>query len=209
MDPSGTVVAKYEGGVRRFPVERLDHQGLGRHCGDPVAGSGTVGGARWRRWVPWVILAVVAVTVLVVGTHRTNGHPSVAAETMHIAALVRCPVCEGQSAAQSNAPASVQIRAQIQRELAAGENQAQILSGLVSAYGPGILEQPEARGSRPDRVGGSCRRGGGRRRRPGGGVRPVAAAAGLRHGQRRRPGPGRGGPWRVAFDSGSGRTRRR
>jgi cytochrome c-type biogenesis protein CcmH len=65
---------------------------------------------------------------------------------MHIASLVRCPVCEGQSAAQSNAPASVQIRAQIQRELAAGQHQGQILSGLVSDYGPGILEQPEGRG---------------------------------------------------------------
>jgi cytochrome c-type biogenesis protein CcmH len=89
---------------------------------------------------------VVAATTLVVGTHRSSGRPSEAAETMHIASLVRCPVCQGQSAAQSNAPASVQIRAQIQRELAAGEKQGQILSGLVSAYGSGILEQPEGRG---------------------------------------------------------------
>jgi cytochrome c-type biogenesis protein CcmH len=89
---------------------------------------------------------VIAVALMVVGTHRSSGHPTVAAETMHIAALVRCPVCEGQSAAQSDAPASVQIRAQIQRELVAGEHQGQILAGLVSAYGPGILEQPEASG---------------------------------------------------------------
>jgi cytochrome c-type biogenesis protein CcmH len=86
------------------------------------------------------------VAVLVVGTHRSSGRPTVAAETMHIAAQVRCPVCEGQSAAQSDAPASVQIRAQIQRELEAGEHQGQILAGLVSAYGSGILEQPEGRG---------------------------------------------------------------
>jgi cytochrome c-type biogenesis protein CcmH/NrfF len=30
--------------------------------------------------------------------------------------------------------------------LSAGESQPQILSGLVAAYGPGILEKPEARG---------------------------------------------------------------
>ena len=101
---------------------------------------------RGWRWAPWVLLGVVAVAVLVVGTHRSSGRPTVAAETMHIAAQVRCPVCEGQSAAQSDAPASIQIRAQIQRELAAGEHQGQILAGLVSAYGPGILEQPEGRG---------------------------------------------------------------
>ena len=76
---------------------------------------------------------------------------------MHIAAQVRCPVCEGQSAAQSDAPASVQIRAQIQRELSAGEHQGQILAGLVAAYGPGILEQPEASGVDLVRVGGSGR----------------------------------------------------
>jgi cytochrome c-type biogenesis protein CcmH len=89
---------------------------------------------------------VIAVAALVVGTHRSSGHPTVAAETAHIANLVRCPVCQGESAEQSSAPASVQIRAQIQRELTAGEHQGQILAGLVSAYGPGILEQPEASG---------------------------------------------------------------
>jgi cytochrome c-type biogenesis protein CcmH len=90
-------------------------------------------------------LVAILVAVLVIGTHRNN-HASVQAKTMHIAGLVRCPVCEGQSAAESDAPASVQIRNQIQQEVTAGENQGQILAGLVAAYGPGILEKPEARG---------------------------------------------------------------
>jgi cytochrome c-type biogenesis protein CcmH len=90
-------------------------------------------------------LLVVALVVLVVGTQR-SGHPSLQDKTMHIAGLVRCPVCEGQSAAESQAPASVQIRDQIRQELSAGESQSQILSALVAAYGPGILEKPEARG---------------------------------------------------------------
>jgi cytochrome c-type biogenesis protein CcmH len=90
-------------------------------------------------------LVLVAVVVLVVGTHRSS-HPSLQDKTMHVASLVRCPVCEGQSAAESQAPASVQIRDQIRQELSAGESQAQIVSGLVAAYGPGILEKPEARG---------------------------------------------------------------
>lgn len=65
---------------------------------------------------------------------------------MHVAAEVRCPVCEGQSAAQSQAAASVQIRDQIRQELVSGESQGQILAGLVRAYGPSILEKPEATG---------------------------------------------------------------
>ena len=99
----------------------------------------------FRRWLPWLGLVLVAVVVLAVGTER-HGHPSLQTQTMHIAGMVRCPVCEGQSAAESQAPASVQIRDQIRQELSAGEPQSQILSGLVAAYGPGILEKPEARG---------------------------------------------------------------
>jgi cytochrome c-type biogenesis protein CcmH len=100
---------------------------------------------RLWHWAPWIALAVVAATVLVVGTHHHN-RSSLDATTLHVAGLVRCPVCEGQSAAQSEAAASVQIRTQIHQELAAGQDQSQILAGLVAAYGPGILEKPEARG---------------------------------------------------------------
>jgi cytochrome c-type biogenesis protein CcmH len=100
---------------------------------------------RTRRWALWLALGVVAVAALVVGVHRTS-HPTVDEQTRHIASLVRCPVCEGQSAAQSDAPASVQIRNQIDQELITGESQGKILSDLVSAYGAGILEKPEATG---------------------------------------------------------------
>jgi cytochrome c-type biogenesis protein CcmH len=98
----------------------------------------------WR-WLPWAGLVLIAVAVVVVGAHRSS-HRTLQAETMHIAGQVRCPVCDGQSVAESQAPASVQIRNQIQQELVAGQHQPQILSGLVAAYGPGILEKPEARG---------------------------------------------------------------
>jgi cytochrome c-type biogenesis protein CcmH len=100
---------------------------------------------RIRRWVPWLVLGAVAVVVLAIGVQR-SGHPTLDQETQHIAGEVRCPVCEGQSAAQSDSPASQQIRTQIHQELAAGQRQGQILSGLVAAYGPGILEKPEAQG---------------------------------------------------------------
>jgi cytochrome c-type biogenesis protein CcmH len=65
---------------------------------------------------------------------------------MHIANEVRCPVCDGETAAQSSAAASVQIRNEIRQELLAGQSSDQILAGLVRDYGSGILEKPQSSG---------------------------------------------------------------
>jgi cytochrome c-type biogenesis protein CcmH len=102
--------------------------------------------SRWRSWVPWALLLAVAIAALVVGTHRSSAPVSLDARVMHVASEVRCPVCEGQSAAQSQSAASLQIRDQIRQELSGGESEGQILAGLVRAYGPSILEKPEATG---------------------------------------------------------------
>ncbi|HEX4865122.1 MAG TPA: cytochrome c-type biogenesis protein CcmH, partial [Acidimicrobiales bacterium] len=88
----------------------------------------------------------IAATALVVGTHGSAKPATLDTRVMHIASEVRCPVCEGQSAAQSQSAASLQIRDQIRQELVSGETEGQILGGLVRAYGPSILEKPEATG---------------------------------------------------------------
>lgn len=98
-----------------------------------------------RRWAPWIVLVALAATLLVIGSHRSS-HPTLDAQVMHIANEVRCPVCDGETAAQSSAAASVQIRTQIRQELLAGQTSDQILAGLVRAYGPGILEKPQSSG---------------------------------------------------------------
>jgi len=100
---------------------------------------------RLRRWAPWIALAIAAVVVLAVGSQR-HGQPTLAQRTMSLAAQVRCPVCAGQSAAQSNTPASLAIRDSIRQKLQAGEPPARVLDDLVGSYGPGILEKPPARG---------------------------------------------------------------
>ncbi len=89
---------------------------------------------------------LVAVGGLVFGLHRSSSHPTINQEVLEIAGEVRCPVCNGETAAQSQAAASVQIRAQILRELQAGDTKDQILDGLVQSYGTGILEKPQPRG---------------------------------------------------------------
>jgi cytochrome c-type biogenesis protein CcmH len=100
---------------------------------------------RLWRWAPWIALVALAVALLAIGSHRSS-HPTLDAQVIHIANEVRCPVCDGETAAQSSAAASVQIRAEIRQELLAGQSSDQILAGLVRAYGSGILEKPQSSG---------------------------------------------------------------
>ena len=111
----------------------------------PVAPTSSSGMARLRRWAPWVVLVGVAVGALIIGSSR-NSHPTPAQQAASIASSVRCPVCSGESAEQSQTPESAEIRQQISQELAAGLTRSQILDRLVASFGPGILEKPQTSG---------------------------------------------------------------
>ena len=99
-----------------------------------------------RKWGPWAVLVAVAVAVLIVGVQRGGGRPSLDARVQHISSEVRCPVCNGETVAQSQAAPSVQIRTEIRTDLQKGWSEGRILSSLVGSYGPGILEKPQAKG---------------------------------------------------------------
>jgi cytochrome c-type biogenesis protein CcmH len=102
----------------------------------------------WRRllrWLPWIALVVVVAVALAIGSQR-HSHPTLEQRTMSIASAVRCPVCVGETAAESGTPASLEIRVYIRQSLQAGDSRSQILSHLSASYGPSILEKPSARG---------------------------------------------------------------
>lgn len=97
------------------------------------------------RWGIWAIIALAVTAALIVGSSRPS-HPTLQQRTMSLASQVRCPVCGGESAAQSQVAAAVDIRTQIHEELAAGTPPGQVLDHIVQAYGTGILERPPAQG---------------------------------------------------------------
>jgi cytochrome c-type biogenesis protein CcmH len=99
-----------------------------------------------RRWAPWVLLVAVAVAALSIGVSSGGGRPSLDARVQHLSSEVRCPVCHGETVAQSEAAPSVEIRDEIRTDLQKGESDGQILDSIVASYGPGILEKPEAKG---------------------------------------------------------------
>lgn len=108
-------------------------------------GSTTAGAGKLRRWLPWLAMVVVVAVALAVGSAR-RPQPSLDQRVASIAAQVRCPVCQGETAAESDTPPSVEIRAFIRQALLKGENPAQIKGALVGDYGPSILEAPAKQG---------------------------------------------------------------
>ncbi|PZW71100.1 cytochrome c-type biogenesis protein CcmH [Pseudomonas sp. URMO17WK12:I1] len=59
---------------------------------------------------------------------------------------LRCPKCQNQNIADSNAPIAVDLRAEIYRKLEAGESNAQIIDYLVARYGDFVLYNPPVSG---------------------------------------------------------------
>ena len=57
-----------------------------------------------------------------------------------------CPICAGETLAQSDSPAATQIKADIQRRIAAGATRSQIKDELVKEWGQRILAAPPRHG---------------------------------------------------------------
>jgi cytochrome c-type biogenesis protein CcmH len=68
------------------------------------------------------------------------------ARTKDVAALLRCPVCQGLSVADSPAEMAVSMRHQVRDLLAAGYDQEQILAYFERSYGEFVRLRPPLRG---------------------------------------------------------------
>lgn len=99
-----------------------------------------------RRWLPYLLLVPVLGLALAIGADGGDGPPSATARAGRIAADVRCPTCEGLSAAESESPASLAIRQEIRRRVDAGESDDDVRAFLVSRYGKDIILTPEGSG---------------------------------------------------------------
>jgi cytochrome c-type biogenesis protein CcmH len=57
-----------------------------------------------------------------------------------------CPICEGETLAQSDSPAAQRIKVEIQERIAAGDTRSEIKQRLVSEWGARILAAPPRHG---------------------------------------------------------------
>jgi len=98
-----------------------------------------------KRWAPWAVLAIVVAVVLVIVAWPGGGKDA-GARAHDLAAELKCQECQGLSVADSSAPTSVAIRADIKRRIARGESDAEIRQAYVDRYGEQILLSPEGSG---------------------------------------------------------------
>ncbi|MCS6868669.1 MAG: cytochrome c-type biogenesis protein CcmH [Thermus sp.] len=73
--------------------------------------------------------------------------PDLSPEVFAIARELRCPVCQGESAAESNAGVAVEMRRIIAEMLQQGKTEAEIKAFFVDRYGDWILYEPPRRGA--------------------------------------------------------------
>ena len=66
--------------------------------------------------------------------------------TSEVAALLRCPVCQGMSVADSPAEMAVNMKKQVRELLARGYTQQQILDYFERSYGQFVLLKPKFEG---------------------------------------------------------------
>ena len=93
-------------------------------------------------WFALGLVVVVAIVVLVVQSRPSDSPASRAERIEHDLA---CPVCEGQSIADSDAPESRAIRADIPQQIAAGRSDAEIRALILARY-PDIELAPASSG---------------------------------------------------------------
>lgn len=59
---------------------------------------------------------------------------------------IRCPVCQGETIDDSNAPIARDLRIIIRERLVAGDSDGEVVDYIVARYGEGVLFNPPARG---------------------------------------------------------------
>jgi cytochrome c-type biogenesis protein CcmH/NrfF len=88
-----------------------------------------------------LLLALVALA-LAAPALASERHPTLG----ELEGQLMCPICAGETLAQSDAPAAQRIKAYIQERIAAGDTRSEIKRKLVDQWGKRILAAPPRHG---------------------------------------------------------------
>ena len=92
-------------------------------------------------------LALMASPAFAVQPGEMLADPALEARARAISATLRCPVCQGETIDDSNAPISRDLRLAVRERLVAGDSDAQVIDYIVDRYGEFVLFEPRSTGS--------------------------------------------------------------
>jgi len=92
-------------------------------------------------------LLLVASPALAVQPDEVLPDPGLEARARQISHDLRCPVCQGETIDDSNAPISRDLRLLVRERLVAGDSDAEVVDYIVARYGEFVLFNPRASGS--------------------------------------------------------------
>jgi cytochrome c-type biogenesis protein CcmH len=95
-----------------------------------------------RSWVPWLALAALLVIAVVVLVGRSRPSDAPTARATRLDNQLACPVCTGESVAESNSVESRAIRTDVVKRIAEGQHDSEIRDAYVAEYGERILLTP-------------------------------------------------------------------
>jgi cytochrome c-type biogenesis protein CcmH len=102
---------------------------------------------RWADCPPYILaLFLMVAPAWAVQPDEMLADPALETRAREISRDIRCPVCQGETIDDSNAPISRDLRLIIRERLVAGDTDAEVVDYIVARYGEGVLFKPPAEG---------------------------------------------------------------
>ncbi len=89
---------------------------------------------------------LLALPALAVQPDEVLSDPALEARAREISKILRCPVCQGETIDESNAPISRDLRLFVRDRLVAGDTDQQAIDAITERFGEIVLFEPPRRG---------------------------------------------------------------
>jgi cytochrome c-type biogenesis protein CcmH len=103
---------------------------------------------RWAECIPYILALFLTLgPAWAVQPDEMLADPVLEARAREISRDIRCPVCQGETIDDSNAPIARDLRIIIRERLVAGDSDQAVVDYIVDRYGEGVLFNPPAEGA--------------------------------------------------------------
>ncbi|WP_134679253.1 cytochrome c-type biogenesis protein [Paracoccus ravus] len=92
------------------------------------------------------LVLLLALPAWAVQPDEVLSDPALEARAREISRILRCPVCQGETIDESNAPISRDLRLYLRERLVAGDDDKAAVQAVVDRFGEYVLFEPPARG---------------------------------------------------------------